>query len=127
MKNKRNMLFSIIFMIAFLSLALTPDINGKWVAAIPGPNGDLQLTFNFKVNGDSLNGSVTSSMGTLPITDGVVKGNEISFDVSFQGNTIVHHGTVAGDSINLEVEGSMGGGNFNMVLKRAPKSDNQDN
>ena len=123
----RNTIYSAILLTLFFSLALAPNIDGKWITTVQGPNGDVQLTFNFKVNGDSLNGSVTSAMGTLPISNGVVDGNKISFDVSINGNTIEHHGRVQGDSINLQVEGSMGGGQFDMVLKRAPEDNNQDN
>lgn len=123
----RSSVFLVILFTAIISLALAPNINGKWTTSFQTPNGDIQLTFNFKVNGDSLSGNVTSGMGTMPISDGVVNGNKISFDVSFNGNTIKHHGTIQGDSINLQVDGAMGGGDFNMVLKRASENNSQNN
>lgn len=65
-------------------------INGKWIGKVSGPQGDFELTFNFKVEGDSLKGTNSSSMGESELTNGVVKGNDFSFDIDVQGMTITH-------------------------------------
>jgi hypothetical protein len=65
-------------------------INGKWIGKVSGPQGDFELTFTFKVDGDSLKGTNSSAMGEAELTNGVVNGNDFSFDVDAQGMTISH-------------------------------------
>ena len=65
---------------------------------------DLPLKFNLKVDGDKLTGTVKSGQGDGEISKGKINGNEISFDVDFQGNTITHKGTMDGKGIKMKVE-----------------------
>jgi hypothetical protein len=65
-------------------------INGKWVGKASGPQGDMELTFTFNVNGDTLTGADSSFIGVIPLTNGVVDGNDFSFDVDLQGMKISH-------------------------------------
>ncbi len=65
-------------------------INGKWIGKVSGPQGEIELTFTFKVNGDTLTGTDSSSMGVIDLTNGNVKGNEFTFDVDLQGMVINH-------------------------------------
>jgi len=63
------------------------------------------VTFNFKTAGDKLTGTMSGRQGDLEITDGKVKGDEVSFDVTMnmQGNTMkmTYKGKVAGDEIKF--------------------------
>jgi hypothetical protein len=65
-------------------------IDGKWLGKVSGPEGDLDLTFTFKVDGDTLTGKNSSSMGEIDLTNGIVNGNDFSFDVDVQGMIISH-------------------------------------
>ena len=65
-------------------------INGEWLAKVQGPQGDMELTFTFKVAGNTLTGSDSSAMGSIPLTNGVVHGNEFSFDIEMQEMKISH-------------------------------------
>jgi len=92
--------------------ALAADVTGKWVAQVPGRDGQVrEVTFNFKVEGDKLTGTMSTRMGETPISDGKVSGDEISFTVtlSFGGNEVRmnYKGKVEGDQIRFtrEVEG----------------------
>src|SRR5215469_9551756 len=117
------------FRIAFISacivlgtmagLARAADISGKWVAQVPGRNGQTrETTFNFKVDGSKLTGTVSGPRGDNPISDGKVDGGDISFTVavSFNGNDIKmnYKGKVSGDEIKFTrtIEGGPGGGNM---------------
>jgi len=83
------------------------DISGKWVAQIPGRDGQMrETTFNFKVDGEKLTGTVSGRQGAeMPIADGKVTADEISFTVtmSFGGNEMKfqYKGKVAGDEIKF--------------------------
>lgn len=104
---KRRIVFlSACFVFAFMTLAQAADVDGKWVAQVPGRGGQTrETTFNFKVEGDKLTGTVSGQQGDTPISDGKVSGDDISFIVTreFQGNTIKmnYKGKVAGDEIKF--------------------------
>jgi hypothetical protein len=100
-------LLTISFLLALLTLtALAADVNGKWVAQVPGRDGQArEVTFNFKADGDALTGTVTTPRGEAPISDGKINGDVISFSqtLEFGGNEIklLYKGTVAGDEIKF--------------------------
>ena len=90
--------------------ALAADVSGSWTADSAGPDGSsYQLTFTFKQDGAKLTGTVQGPQGDpIEISNGKVDGNSIAFDVSFNGMTISHAGTVndAGDEIKLTTKAS---------------------
>ena len=99
-------------------------IDGKWKGEMQTPNGPMDLTFNFKVTGDSLTGTVATQMGEMPIINGKVDGKKFSFDVSFNDMTINHQCTFMSDSISMRVPG-MQGDTMQIILKRVPGSINE--
>jgi hypothetical protein len=88
--------------------ALAADVTGTWTADSTGPDGSsYSLTFTLKQDGAKLTGSVQGPQGDpIEISNGKVDGNSVSFDVSFNGLTISHAGTVndAGDEIKLSTK-----------------------
>jgi hypothetical protein len=97
--------------------AVAADISGKWVAQVPGRQGNMQeVTFTFKVNGAALTGTVTNPRGDQEITEGKVSGDNISFMVvrKFQDMEMktIYKGKVAGNEIKftMEMQGGRGGG-----------------
>ena len=103
------------FRIAFLALglalvgatlAVAADVSGKWTAQVPGRGGQTnESTFTFKVDGDKLTGTVSGRQGEIPISDGKVSGDDISFTttVSRGGNEfkINYKGKISGDEIRF--------------------------
>lgn len=123
---KRLMLcaFAMVAMALTVTTARAADVTGSWTAEMTTPDGNsFQLAFTFKQDGDKLTGSVQGPQGDpLDISNGKVDGNKISFDVSFNGTTISHEGTLndAGDEIEMTTKSDSGdfpGGK--MTLKRA--------
>ncbi|MCL6543830.1 MAG: hypothetical protein K6T61_01260 [Bryobacteraceae bacterium] len=99
--------------------AAAADINGKWVAQVPGFQGDtMEITFNFKADGEKLTGTIGSPMGEREFTEGKISGENISFVLIFEppgGENkfkITYKGKVAGDQIHITqtFEGGPGGG-----------------
>ena len=87
-------------------LAAASDLTGKWVAQVPGRDGQTrETTFNFKAEGEKLTGTVSGRQGDTAISDGKIKGDEISFTVvaNFQGNEVklLYKGKVTGDEIKI--------------------------
>src|SRR5882757_7066416 len=96
-------------MAVFALTASAADISGTWKATAEGPNGSMERTFVFKVDGTKLTGETTSQMmGKSTITDGKVDGDNLSFSikVNFQGNDMVlsYKGKVTGDTMKLTYE-----------------------
>lgn len=93
--------------------ALAADFNGKWTADVPGRMGTQTLTFNFKVDGSALTGSITTQRGDNEISNGKIDGDNISFDqvLNFNGNsiTINYKGTAQSDG-TIKFTRTFGGG-----------------
>src|SRR5689334_13596817 len=99
----------------FVTAAPAADVTGKWVAQVPGRQGNTtETTFNLKADGDKLTGSVVTPRGEMPIADGKIDGDNISFSQTLErgGNTmkILYKGVVSGSEIKFtrEVEGGQG-------------------
>jgi hypothetical protein len=113
----RKSIASAIVVFALATLCLAADFGGRWEGKIPGPNGqDLELVFNFTVDGDKLTGTVESSMGNADITDGKVTAEGISFAVQTPNGAITHNGTLSGETMLLKVHGPWG--DSELTLKR---------
>lgn len=106
-----------VLIVMFAAVSLAADLNGRWEGTFSTPNGDIQLTFNFKVDGAKLTGTVETPNGDTPITDGKVNGDSFSFKVQVGDGEITHEGTISGDTIQMKVEGQ--GFNTQVTLKRA--------
>ena len=105
MNKLRNM---VVLTIVASGLALTAwaaDVAGQWTATFDTQIGEQHYTYTFKVDGEKLTGTAKNDRGTTDITNGTIKGDQISFDESldFNGQTILikYTGTVSGDSIKL--------------------------
>jgi hypothetical protein len=107
-----SLLVALATLTLFAAVAPAADVSGKWTAEVPGRQGAMQTTtFNFKVDGDKLTGTMAGPRGDAPITDGKVSGDDLSFTVSreMNGNTIKMNftGKVSGGEIKFKrvVEG----------------------
>ncbi len=95
------------FLLGLLTLtALAADISGKWTAQVPGRGGQTrEQTFNLKADGNTLTGTVSGRGGDMPIAEGKIDGDTISFTqtMEFNGNTmkLIYKGTVSGDEIKF--------------------------
>ena len=104
---KHRILFlSACVVFAAISVAWASDLTGKWVAQVPGRDGQTrETTFNFKVEGSKLTGTVSGRQGDQAISDGSIKGDDVSFTVvaNFNGNEIklLYKGKVSGDDLKL--------------------------
>lgn len=114
---------SICFTTALLLLAVTsptssPGAEAETSAAGPtgtwkwnpvNPDGRVvEIAFNLKLQGETLTGTVTRSSGTTTITNGVFKGDKVSFQTVREGkagNTVTtYSGNLSGDTIEGTVE-----------------------
>ena len=106
--KSRVIFLGVALLVVLATMAYAADVTGKWTAQVPGRGGQTrETTFNFKVAGDTLTGTVSGRQGDTPISDGKVKGDDISFVVkmSFGGNDVKvdYKGKVSGDEIKFTV------------------------
>ncbi|MDR3698492.1 MAG: hypothetical protein P4L56_02580 [Candidatus Sulfopaludibacter sp.] len=115
----------IVTMIVFAIAAFAADISGNWKGTAEGPQGALERSFVFKVDGTKLTGETTSEMlGKSTIADGKVDGDNISFSItaSMGGNELKlnYKGKATGNEIQLtsEMSGGPGGQPITWHLKK---------
>ena len=110
----------------FASTALAADVSGDWKGAAETPNGTVERTFTFKVDGGKVTGETTSQMmGKSTIMDGKLEGDNLSFwiTIKFQDNEVKvnYKGKVnpSGNEIKFTAEAQDGGFSIEYVAKRA--------
>jgi hypothetical protein len=121
MKKLLSICVAMIMALTTASAFAATDISGTWTADMKAPDGSssFQLTFTFKQDGAKLTGTVLGPQGDpIAISDGKIDGDKLSFNVSFNGMTIVHEGTIVGDEIKLTSKSDQGPAG-EMTLKRA--------
>lgn len=104
--KSRIAFFSVCFVLAAIAIVYAADVNGKWVAQVPGRDGQTrEMTFNFKAEADKLTGTVSGRQGDTPFSDGKINGDDISFTVTANlgGNEVkfLYKGKVAGEEIKF--------------------------
>ncbi len=112
----------LVLMAWFTLSASAADIAGTWKGTAETPNGTIERTFVFKVNGNQLTGDTTSEMmGKSVIADGKVDGDNVSFTITvkFQDNEmkLKYTGKVNGNEIKFHVE-SDGGMALDYIAKK---------
>jgi len=110
-------IFRLLLIALFVVSASAADILGKWKATAAGPDGSMEIEFNFKNAGDKITGTSTSPMGEAPITDVKVEGDKVSFIVDVGDFKIMHKGTISGDEMKLKVD--IGDQTMEMTARRA--------
>lgn len=106
MRQRLSML-AVAALIALASVTTyAADVTGKWTAQVPGRDGQVrEQTFTFKVDGETLTGTVSGMAGDVEIKDGTAKGDDIAFSVvrSFQGQEMkfLYKGKVSGNEIKF--------------------------
>jgi hypothetical protein len=97
------------------SCALAADIDGKWSGQYSSGMGEpMTLTYTFKADGNKLTGTSLGGPDTeIPIKDGKIDGNKISFtvDVDMQGMAMKfkYKGVLAGEELKLTFDMEMPG------------------
>jgi len=103
----RNVVFTILVVFACSIAVFAADFNGTWTAAIDTQVGVQNYTFTFKVEGEKLTGKAKSAFANAEteLTEGVVKGDDISFveNLVYEGMPlkITYRGKISGEEIKF--------------------------
>ena len=107
---------SAIFMVLCSVVLFASDFDGKWKTTIQTDMGEMSFTMVYKVDGETVSGTLSSDMGDLPFSDGKVSGDQIEYTLDIQGMKITHKGTLDEDKIHVKSSGDYGDSEF--VLTR---------
>ena|ERR1700741_3951758 len=115
---KRKFLIpAVLIACALFIMAVVADLTGKWKGIIKTPDGnELQVTYNFKADGDKLTGTAESPAGTVSIDDGKITGDTFSFKVTVDGTDYPHKGKMYADSCGIDID--FGGATIHTTVKR---------
>ena len=107
--------------LALASSALAADVSRNWKGDLKMADGNaLETSFVFKLDGEKLTGTATNMYGEEQITEGTVKGDDISFIVLAGGGqfkVIYYKGKIVGDNLKFTVTvGDFGDGE--LIAKR---------
>ena len=106
----RRALLALVMTIGVAASALAADVTGKWVGSVETPNGPIELTYDFKADGEALTGTVASAMGSLPLGKGKIAGGVLTYEVALEGSVITHEAKIndAGTEIAVKATGDFG-------------------
>jgi hypothetical protein len=91
-------LFSLLLVFGSLTVFSQNTLDGNWKGSRETPNGNMEFTYNFKVEGTQLKGAIKSEFGEIAIEDGKVDGKKFSYSISFNDMTIKSTGEVINDN-----------------------------
>ena len=95
--NMKYFLTAALLMGCLTAFAQNP-IDGKWNGTRETPNGVLEITYTFKVEGKELKGVSKTQFGEIPLENGKVDGKKISYTVSVNGMSINSTGELINDN-----------------------------
>jgi hypothetical protein len=105
----KKSLLTVLIGVFIIAASNAQGISGNWKSTLEGPQGSMELTYVFKVDGKILTGTETSPMGGQEIKNGVVNGNEFSYEIDMMGNTMKLTGKLENDVIKLKMHMPEGG------------------
>jgi hypothetical protein len=118
MKNLGALLVGLLLVAA---PAFAADVDGSWTGTIATPMGDFPVAFTFKADGATLTGSMQGMDGAqLPIKNGKIDGNKISFSVSLDFGGMPLELSYAGvvSPAEIKFQGEAAGMPFELVVTK---------
>lgn len=100
----KKLLFTVLIAFFTFSISYGQGINGNWKTTLESPQGNLELTFTYKVDGTKLTGTVSSPMGSQEINNGTVSENDFTYDIDVMGNQMKFNGKLEKDVIKLTMK-----------------------
>lgn len=107
-----------LLLLTVVTICFAADITGHWLGRI----GDqFDITYDFKVDGEKLTGGTSGPDGiVIPIRDGIIKNDSLSFSITIMDNDLKIRGKVKDENtIALNMPGMGGGEPMIVVLKKS--------
>src|SRR6516164_3164320 len=83
-EEEMKVIASILILLTIGVSAYAADVDGTWTGSVSSPQGEFPVSFTFKADGATLTGSTLGFDGMpVPIRDGKIDSNTITFTVTF--------------------------------------------
>ena len=121
--KKITILVAVLLSAFIVCVAGVSSISGKWHGVVYGPDGKVDLKYNFNQNDTKLTGTVEVHKEILKIDSGRINGPILKFNITDeQGVTIPHVGRLSGDSMNVKL--NYAGMEYDLTLSRVMSASN---
>jgi len=105
----RRFALTMIAGVLFTALAFAADVSGTWTGTLTFGDNQFPLTYTLKQDGSKLTGTVSGPGGDLPLADGKIEGDKLSFSLTVDmGGTparFVSEGVLKGEEIAITTKG----------------------
>ncbi len=112
----RKTSISFVLITLFALVCFAADLTGTYKGTVAFDNGELELTYRLKAEGEVLNGSISSEYGEIPLMDGKISGSDFSYKIDIGNGPFESKGKFYGDSIVIRT--NLGDGEVKHVFKR---------
>jgi hypothetical protein len=122
MSKRLFMLGMLVIASAFVFSASASSVDGKWKTTLQTPEGNLEVIYTFKVDGEKLTGQASTYMGDAQINNGKVGENEYSFELD-TGMYVIYNKFKMEEGViklTMDVEGYL----MDAILKRVEEDKN---
>jgi hypothetical protein len=118
----KNRILALALLLAS-SGAFAADIDGTWIGTWDSPGGAIMLSYTLKADGNVLTGTSAGPDGTaVPIKDGKIDGNKISFAIVVDfggGPTTIPYTGVVSSPTELKLQFEMMGTTSEVLAKKS--------
>ena len=97
----------LLFLGVSTSVFAQTNIDGNWKGTRETPNGSFELTYTFKVEGKTLTGTLKAQFGEVPLENGKIDGNKISYSITFNGTTVESTGEILNEN-EIQIKNQFG-------------------
>ena len=122
MTTRGTLLVFLLFALA--AIALCADVSGKWQWEMMASGGKTQYTLVLKQEAENLTGTLTSGEDAMPIQEGKISGDKLSFVVARtwgkRESRMTYQGRVFGDEIRFRVFMNGAERSWDMSARRVP-------
>ena len=88
----------LLFLVGGLTTFAQNTLDGNWKGTRETPNGTFEVTYTFKVEGNTLTGTWKTQFGEAKLENGKVEGKKFSYSISFNDVTINSTGEVINEN-----------------------------
>jgi hypothetical protein len=94
-----KILFSLFLIVGCVAASYAQTgIDGNWKGTRETPNGVIEITYTFKVEGNVLKGTWKTQFGERELEEGKVDGKKFSFSVSINDRKMENTGELVNDN-----------------------------
>ena len=93
-----KLLLTLLLLAGGMTVSAQNPIDGNWKGTRETPNGNFEINYTFKVEGNVLTGTWKTQFGEAKIEKGKVDGKKFTYSISFNDLTIDNTGELTSEN-----------------------------